>query len=179
MKRSQEELPSIFSVSQQHQQLTHESLCKLDQHSQPFSPISLLAMSSSRASDISDVVPLRPESSRSTIRSRSTSPSRPTDAQYRASNLFRANIAVDVDLPPDIEARIGVILQKATVDDRRLSGTAKKLCDKSKELVRGSAGEAEWMEVIQVALEDLGFSAVKFVRNRGHYSDFHFRVEYC
>jgi hypothetical protein len=83
IKRSQEELASEFSacpqlskrhrisrvvdkvVSQQHQQLTHESLCKLDQHSQPFSPISPLAMSStSRASDISDVMPLRPETSR-------------------------------------------------------------------------------------------------------------------
>jgi hypothetical protein len=77
-----------------------------------------------------------------------------------------------------MEARIGMILQKPTVDDRRLNGMAEKLCDKSKELVRGSADEVEWMEAIQVALEDLGFSAVKFVRNRGHYSDFQFRVEY-
>ncbi|TLD26280.1 hypothetical protein E2P81_ATG08092 [Venturia nashicola] len=52
------------------------------------------------------------------------------------------------------------------MDDGRLSGIAKKLCDKSKELVRGSAGEAEWIEAIQVALEELGFSAVKFARNR-------------
>lgn len=145
MKRSQEEIASKFStcpqlskrprisrvadevVIQQCQQLTHESLYKLNQHSQPFSPISLLAMSStSRASDISDVVPLRPESSRSTIRTRSTSPSRPTDAQYRASNLFRANIAVDVDLPPDIEVRVGMIFQKPTVDNRRLNRIAEK-----------------------------------------------------
>jgi hypothetical protein len=42
--------------------------------------------------------------------------------------------------PPEIVDRIGMILQKPTVEGRRLSRIAEKLCDKFKELVRGLAG---------------------------------------
>ncbi|KAK4985218.1 hypothetical protein LTR50_006112 [Elasticomyces elasticus] len=136
--------------------LTYQSLRQLDQHLEPFAPLSLLNISSTeRVNDAFDPVPLRSQSSRSTVRTHSTSSSRPTDAQYRASNLFRANIYVDVELPADVGARIEQILQKPVGEEGRLSAIADKLCSKSNELVRGSAGEAEWIDAINLAMDDL------------------------
>ncbi|KAK5000690.1 hypothetical protein LTR66_000481 [Elasticomyces elasticus] len=70
-----------------------------------------------------------------------------TNHSYRASNLFRANISVEVELPADVGARIEQILQKPAGEDGRQSAIADKLCSKSNELVRGSAGEAEWRDI--------------------------------
>ncbi|KAK4979668.1 hypothetical protein LTR28_003313 [Elasticomyces elasticus] len=137
----------IFDAAQgrsSRHRLTYQSLRQLDQHPKPFAPLSLLNTSSTDGvSDTFDPAPLRSQPSRSTVRTHSTSPSRPTDAQYRASNLFRANISVDVELPADVGARI----------------------DKSNELVRGSAGEAEWIDAIHVAMDDLRCSGVKYQRD--------------
>ena len=150
------------------QPLTHEHLCRLNTGSEQYYYLSPIEMSpTERATDLSDVISLPPPSTRSTVRTRSSSPSRPTDAQYRTSNLFRATTYFDGVLPTNISQCLDQTLQRSLVDDARLSATADKLCNKSKELVRGAAGEAEWIEALQAAMEDLGYSAIKFVRNRG------------
>src|SRR4051812_44099863 len=74
--------------------LTSDALKEHDQCIQPLSPFALYDMFQEKSASLSDAPILPPPSTRSSQRSRSSSPSRPNDAQYRAGHLRRANIFV-------------------------------------------------------------------------------------
>ncbi|PYI15002.1 hypothetical protein BO99DRAFT_484853 [Aspergillus violaceofuscus CBS 115571] len=83
--------------------LTTDALKEHDQNTRPVSPFALLNMApEQRIGGLSDTPILPPSSTRSSRRSRSSSPSRPSDAQYRRGALRRANICVDEEIPMDI-----------------------------------------------------------------------------
>lgn len=83
--------------------LTSDALQEHNKSIQPLSPLALFYMSpQQKTASVSDVPIILPSSTRSSQRSRSSSPSRPSDAQYRAGYLRRANMFVDNETPADI-----------------------------------------------------------------------------
>ncbi|PYI30358.1 hypothetical protein BP00DRAFT_487393 [Aspergillus indologenus CBS 114.80] len=147
--------------------LTTDALNEHDQNTRPVSPFALLNMAlEQRISGLSDTPRLPPSSTRSSQRSRSSSPSKPSDAQYRRGPLRRANICVDEEIPMDIrrytDSRVFHIPDK----DHDLHKVSERLWGKSKELVRKPSGEAEWTEALYTAIDELRPRGLKLARNR-------------
>ncbi|RDH31841.1 hypothetical protein BDQ94DRAFT_180021 [Aspergillus welwitschiae] len=90
-------------------------------------------------------------STRSSQRSRSSSPSRLSDAQYRYRLLRRANIFVDDDLPIDIQHHTdNKVFCVLDANDDNLYKVSEKLWNKSKELLKPGgleiARNRDWRE---------------------------------
>jgi len=95
-----------------------------------------------------------------------------SDATYRARNLDRANILVDVEVPEHIHARIDTILASLSMSkEGKIHSIAETWYSESRQLVVAqTAGEAEWIEVMQRCLKDLMPDELWYARNRGVYS---------
>lgn len=170
MKRSSASSPSCPQPKQQkldesHTPLTHEVLKEFDRHIPGLSPLSFLPMSG-EAPKFSDIPIMPPPSNPSSQRSRSTSPSKPSEAQYRGANIRRANICIDDEIPVDINDYVNrTVFQDLKGYD--LSVVSERLCNKSKELVTQSAGELEWTEALYFAIGEIMSEELRIVQNRG------------
>lgn len=150
--------------------LTFDALKEHDQNIQAFSPFALLDMApSERHGSLSDVSILPPPSTRSSQRSRSSSPSRPSDAQYRSGHLWRAHIFVDDEVPTDIRdhAYTTVFHDLMNDDDAHLHRVSQKLLSKSQELVKKPTGEGEWIEALYTTIDEFRPKGLDMVKNRG------------
>ncbi|KAI9923369.1 hypothetical protein MW887_009939 [Aspergillus wentii] len=147
--------------------LTTDALKEHDQNTRPVSLLTLLDMApEQRISGLSDIPILPPSSTRSSQRSRSSSPSRPSDAQYRRGPLRRANIRVDDEIPMDISRYTDNNIFHTLNDDNDLYRISEKLWSKSKELVKKPSGEAEWTEALYTAIDELKPPGLEIARNR-------------
>lgn len=116
---------------------------------------------------------------------RSSSPSKQNDAQYRARNLYRANIFVDRPIPPLLAKHIEEIIS-CTIDpesntkatERRditteLACMANKLCCNSFELLEHHENEAGWMGTLTGLIKELvgilGPATLQLRLNSGRY----------
>ncbi|TKA61203.1 hypothetical protein B0A49_13293 [Cryomyces minteri] len=110
------------------------------------------------------------QSSLATRRTRSSSPRKPTtDGAYRARNLFRASILVDVETPADIVKTVDIILgvKQTSEDGVLLQVAADEWHRSSKQLVTGeNIGEAEWTDAIVALIKNLQPEGVRHARNR-------------
>ncbi|KAE8154082.1 hypothetical protein BDV25DRAFT_167796 [Aspergillus avenaceus] len=181
MKRSRSCSPRLLP-SKQHRLhvptacLTHEALEEHNHNTLPLPPGALLGMvSSEREHGFSDipVIPLPPSSTRSSQRSRSSSPTRPNDAQYRAGHLRRAKIFVGAEIPICIghytDTKVFQGLTNYNNDSIRQA--SQKLFNMSKELEGNPSGEVEWTEALYTAINALKPAGLKAVRNRDWRSD--------
>ncbi|PYH99754.1 hypothetical protein BO71DRAFT_313111 [Aspergillus ellipticus CBS 707.79] len=108
-----------------------------------------------------------PPSTWSAQRSRSSSPGKPSDAQYRVGHLRSANIFVDHDIPMEISRCLQIHIFPQVVDDTQLlQRVSDKLWTKAKDLVRKPSGEAEWTEALFTAIDELRPAGLEIVRNR-------------
>ncbi|PKY01711.1 hypothetical protein P168DRAFT_54762 [Aspergillus campestris IBT 28561] len=148
--------------------LTHDALKEHDRNTQSLSPLTLLDMApEERCSSLSDVPIIPPPSTRSSQRSRSSSPSRPNDAQYRGGPLRRANIRVDEEIPVDIsDYSTNIVFNVLDSDDDHLKKISQKLWEKSKELVKNASGETEWTEALYTAIDELRPTGLAIASNR-------------
>ncbi|KAH8428751.1 uncharacterized protein LDX57_006435 [Aspergillus melleus] len=168
--------------------LTYDALKEHDRNTQSLSPFTLLDMApeertistlrseaSGREREVKEkeydslrhiVIP--PPSTRSSQRSRSSSPSRPSEAQYRAGPLRRANIFVDDDIPTDVSHYANNRVFN-TLDDHgiNLYKVTEKFWSESKELVKKSAGKVEWLAALYTAIDDLRPPALEIARSGG------------
>ncbi|KAH1372147.1 hypothetical protein KXX50_004320 [Aspergillus fumigatus] len=117
---------------------------------------------------LSDVPIIPPPSSRSSQRSRSSSPSKPSDAQYRGGHLRRANIFVDDEIPFDVSqyADTNVFHDILSDDNDKLHPISEKLWKKSTELVKKPSGEAEWTEALHAAIDEMRIEGIEVVHWR-------------
>ncbi|KAL5341188.1 hypothetical protein BJX70DRAFT_359040 [Aspergillus crustosus] len=172
MKRSRSCSPTGLPLKQrksvqQDTSLTFDALKEHDKNSPYLSPFARLDMAlDERSGTLSDIPTIPPPSTRSFQRSRSSSPSRPSAAQYRGGHLRRANIFVDDEMPADIIDYIDKNVFHCLSDDAHLHTISEKLWSKSKELVRKPSGEAEWTEALHTAIDELRFNGLEIVCNR-------------
>ncbi|KAL3468676.1 hypothetical protein BJX99DRAFT_269687 [Aspergillus californicus] len=173
MKRSRSCSPTVLPLKQRksvhlNTSLTFDALKEHDKNSPHLSPFARFDMApDERSGTLSDIPTIPPPSTRSSHRSRSSSPSRPSAAQYRGGHLRRANIFVDDEIPTDIINYMDKkVFHCLMSDDALLHTTSEKLWSKSKELVRKSSGEAEWTEALHTAIDELRFKGLEIVRNR-------------
>ncbi|PYH92039.1 hypothetical protein BO71DRAFT_411296 [Aspergillus ellipticus CBS 707.79] len=147
--------------------LTIEALFEHDRCLQPLSPYAFLDMNSQHKSpSLADVPIIPPPSTRSSQRSRSSSPSRVNDAQYRVNHLRRANIFIDDDnTTSDVWTYVEKIIGNVEFDSH-LDRVSDKLWIKSKELVQKPSGEAEWTEMLHMLIDELKDQKLDIVRNR-------------
>ncbi|OJJ38805.1 hypothetical protein ASPWEDRAFT_57408 [Aspergillus wentii DTO 134E9] len=96
-----------------------------------------------------------PSSTRSLQRSRSSSPSRPSEAQYRQGPLRRANIRVDDEIPMEISLYTDSNVFHTLDNNIDLYKISEKLWSKSKELVKKPSGEAKWTEALYTVINEL------------------------
>ncbi|PWY73918.1 hypothetical protein BO83DRAFT_336834 [Aspergillus eucalypticola CBS 122712] len=149
--------------------LTTDALKEHDRNTRPVSLITRLDMASEQStSGIPGEIPILSPSTRSSQRSRSSSPSRLSDAQYRYRLLRRANIFVDDEIPMDIRHHTENQVFNILLDnnDSNLHKVSEKLWHKSKELVRKPSGEAEWTEALYTAIDELKPDGLEVARNR-------------
>ncbi|RAK98808.1 uncharacterized protein BO80DRAFT_495344 [Aspergillus ibericus CBS 121593] len=135
--------------------LTLENLMKHDRTTPPLSRSAVVDMLTDKIDGLPDVPIILPSSTRSSQQSRSSSPSRPTDAQYRAGHLRRASIFVDEDIPPDVSQYVTHILAMASEDIDSLQRVSDKLWRKCKDLARRPSGETEWRMALHTAIDEL------------------------
>ncbi|RAL07784.1 uncharacterized protein BO97DRAFT_473382 [Aspergillus homomorphus CBS 101889] len=111
---------------------------------------------------------LPPSSTRSSSqRSRSSSPSRLSETQYRNGPLKRAKIYIDEESPTDIvDYAINRAFHSLHDNDDSPLPASEKLWSKSKELVRNSSGEAEWTQALYAVIDDIRPTGLKVVINR-------------
>ncbi|KAH3523001.1 hypothetical protein KXV64_005672 [Aspergillus fumigatus] len=147
--------------------LTYDALTEHNQRTRPFSPVALFDMESLN-NRLSDVPIIPPPSSRSSQRSRSSSPSKPSDAQYRGGHLRRANIFVDDEIPFDVSqyADTNVFHDILSDDNDKLHPISEKLWKKSTELVKKPSGEAEWTEALHAAIDEMRIEGIEVVHWR-------------
>ncbi|KAJ9318472.1 hypothetical protein DTO271D3_1134 [Paecilomyces variotii] len=148
--------------------LTIEALAEHDRNTPPLPPFALFSVApEENLGSLSDVPSLPPPSTRSSQQSRSSSPSRRSDAQYRVGPLRRANIYVDAEVPDDIEhhtdSRIFCALDN---DDDNLRQVSEKLWRTSKELVTTPSGKTEWTEALYTAINELRPAGLQIVYNQ-------------
>ncbi|CAG8894252.1 unnamed protein product [Penicillium egyptiacum] len=86
------------------------------------------------------------------------------------SIISGAQISSDDDIPPDVWNYAKKIFN-AAIDDADLDLVSEKLWEKAKELVKKPSGEAEWTEVLHIAIDELQFPGLEVVRNRGRGED--------
>ena len=151
--------------------LTHDALKEHDRKTRSFPPLTLLDMApEDRHSSLSDVPIIPPSSTRFSQQSRSSSPTRVSDAQYRGGPLRRAYIRVDEEIPVDIsDYSTNRIFNALDNDDDHLKKVSQKLWGKSKELAKKSSGEADWIGALYTAIDELRPSGLEIVSNRGKF----------
>lgn len=175
MKRSRSCSPT-FSAIKQHKpaspttRLTYNALEEHNHNTPSLPPCALLQMApEERGHSLSDIPIIPPPSTRSSQRSRSSSPVRPSDAQYRGGHLRRAKIFVGDEIPASINYYIDTrIFHSLTrTGDDHIHQVSERLWRKSKELEKKPSGEAEWTEALYAAINDLKPVGFEAVRNRG------------
>lgn len=160
--RPESKRPKILGKTRE---LTTDALYEHDQCYQPLSPSALFAMvPQEKTPSLADVPIIPPPSTSSSQRSRSSSPSRPSDAQYRVNHLRRANIFLDDDTPADIWTSAKEIFQ-GNQDDAYFDQLAERFWAKSKELAKKPSGEAEWTEILHMLIDELKAPELEIVRN--------------
>lgn len=106
MKRSRScsslALPVKQRKSYHNTSLTFDALKQHNKETPRLSPFARFEMALEGSSTLSDIPILPPPSTRSSRRTRSSSPSRISDAHYRGGHLRRANIFVDEEVSTDI-----------------------------------------------------------------------------
>ncbi|KNG83184.1 hypothetical protein ANOM_008833 [Aspergillus nomiae NRRL 13137] len=125
--------------------------------------------SEERAHSLSDIPIIPPPSTRSSQRSRPSSPVRPSDAQYRGGHFRRAKIFVGDEIPTSISYYVdtSIFHNLTSSGDDHLHQVAERLWRKSKELEKKPSGEVEWTEALYAAINDLKPVEFEAVRNRG------------
>ncbi|KAL6233951.1 hypothetical protein BDW75DRAFT_213503 [Aspergillus navahoensis] len=147
--------------------LTSAALAEHNKETPRLSPFARFEMAPVGSSTLSDIPILPPPSTGSSHRTRSSSPSRISEAQYRGGHLRRANIFVDDEVPTDISTYLNAnVFYDLISDDSKLRTISEKLWSKSKELVRKPSGEAEWTEALHIAIDELRLKGLEIVRNR-------------
>lgn len=175
MKRSRSYSPTFPAVKQQKPappttRLTYNALEEHNQNTSSLPPCALLQMASEeRAHSLSDIPIIPPPSTRSSQRSRSSSPVRPSDAQYRSGHLRRARIFVGGELPTSISDYIDTSIFNTLTSsgNHHLDQASERLWRKSKELEKRPSGEAEWTEALYAVIDDLKPGSFEVVCNRG------------
>lgn len=178
MKRSRSCSPAFLAIKKRKPVslttcLTHDALEEHNHNNPSLPPCALLEMASEeRAHSLSDI-PIIPPSTRSSQRSRSSSPIRPSDAQYRGGHLRRAKIFVCDEIPANISyyADTSIFHNLTNYGNDNLHQVSGKLWSKSKELERKPSGEAEWTEALYAAINDLKPAGFEVVRNRDWRAD--------
>ncbi|PLN81729.1 hypothetical protein BDW42DRAFT_200679 [Aspergillus taichungensis] len=179
MKRSRSCSPTFPAIKQHKSafpttRLTYNALEEHNNNTPSLPPCALLQMASEeRAHSLSDIPIIPPPSTRSSQRSRSSSPVRPSDAQYRGGHLRRAKIFVGDEVPAKISYYIDTcIFHNLTgYGNGHLDQISERLWRKSKELEKKPSGEAEWTEALYAAIDDLKPAGFEAVRNRDWRAD--------
>ncbi|KAE8402482.1 hypothetical protein BDV37DRAFT_295336 [Aspergillus pseudonomiae] len=179
MKRSRS-CSSTFSAIKQHKpaspttRLTCSALEEHNNNTPSLPPCTLLQIASEkRTHNLSDIPIIPPPSTRSSQRSRSSSPVRPSDAQYRGGHLRRAKIFVGDEIPASISYYVDtrIFHNSTSSGDDHLHQVSERLWRKSKELEKKPSGEAEWTEALYAAINDLKLVEFEAVRNRDWRTD--------
>ncbi|KAB8210656.1 hypothetical protein BDV34DRAFT_209316 [Aspergillus parasiticus] len=137
--------------------LTYDALENHNQNTLPLPPCTLLNIAlEERVGSLSAIPVMPPPSTHSSKRSRTSSPTRLSDTQYRGGHLRRAKICHYTDTS---------IFHNLT--DYDLHQVSERLWSKSKELERKPSGEAEWTEALYAAINDLKPAEFEAVHWRG------------
>ncbi|KAB8213077.1 hypothetical protein BDV33DRAFT_185511 [Aspergillus novoparasiticus] len=179
MKRSRSCSPTFLAIKQHKptSPTTHLTYHALEEHNHnipSLPPCALLQMAlEERAHSLSDIPIIPPPSTRSSQRSRSSSPVRPSDAQYRGGHLRRAKIFVGDEIPASISCYVNTSIfhNLTSSGNDHLYQISERLWRKSKELEKNQSGEAEWTEALYAALNDLKPVEFEAVRNRDWRTD--------
>ncbi|KAE8356656.1 hypothetical protein BDV28DRAFT_83085 [Aspergillus coremiiformis] len=175
MKRSRSRSPALLAIKQ-HKPLPPTACLTtdaLEEHNQNTPPLPLCALLDmaleERAASLSDLPIMPPPSTRSSQSSRSSTPTRPSDAQYRGGHLRRAKIFVGDEIPESISHYVDTSIFHNLINygNDYLHQVSEKLWRKAKELERRPSGEAEWTEALYAAINDIKPAGFEAVRNRG------------